>query len=117
MLYRIPISLLEFCKAFDVVDARHKLLSLIFSATLYGYYDYANFILSDEKLATIIGSNDVLELREALLIQRRLTSDRFNDRLYRWFGLLKNYFRYSHNGWAISQEHLGSRRIGPFWWY
>ena len=121
-LYLMPLPrLLVFCDAVDTGIAKHKVISLVLTSILFGYYDYAARILNDEKLVMVIGG-DVAKLildimSKQVHLRGTILGDRIAGKLFRTFGLLTNVFRFTHNDWAILKENLGSRKFGPFWWF
>jgi len=121
-LYLMPLPrLLIFCDSVDAGIAKHKVISLVLTSILFGYYDYAARILNDKKLVMVIGGDDAKLILDMMSRQVHLRGSFLGDRtagmLFRTFGLLTNVFRFTHNDWAISKENLGSRKFGPFWWF
>lgn len=121
-LYLMPLPRLSvFCGQLDAKVAKHKLISLVISALVFGYYDYAALILEDKRFSVIIGFDNCQIILD--LIRRRkyrnysFSGYRLRSTIYGCFGLLTDFFRPTHNDWAISNENLGSRKVGFFWRY
>lgn len=98
-------------------EAQGKLYALVMAVAAYGYNDYALTLLRDEEMRDFWARQDKAALEKYILGRSRFLRFPQNGsgKLYRIFSFLAAIFRPSHNRWAVGDERLGSRKVGPFW--
>ncbi|MEY4467316.1 MAG: hypothetical protein RIR21_1109 [Pseudomonadota bacterium] len=117
-LYFRPLSsLTSWLCEHSADDANWKLYALVMAASAYGYNDYALALIRSDELNQFWVEQNKADLEKYILGRSRFFRIPKNGsgKLYRIFSLLAAFFRPSHNRWAIGDERLGSRKLGPFW--
>ncbi len=117
LYFRSLSTLIAWLQKHSIDDAKAKLHALVMAAATYGYNDYALALIRTDKLSEFWVERDRAVLEQYIL--RRSRFFRFpqvgSGKLYRIFSFIAAIFRPSYNRWAIGDERLGSRRVGPFW--
>lgn len=117
-LYFRPLSTLAaWLHEHALNEAQGKLYALLMAATAYGYNDYALALVRAKEIREFWIGLDKVALEEYILGRSRFFRIPHNGsgKLYRIFSFLAALFRPSHNRWAVGDERLGSRKVGPFW--
>jgi FkbM family methyltransferase len=117
-LYFRPLStLVAWLNEHTPNEAQGKLYALVMAVAAYGYNDYALTLLRAEEMRDFWAGQDKAALEEYILGRSRFFRFPQNGsgKLYRVFSFLAAIFRPSHNRWAVGDERLGSRKVGPFW--
>lgn len=101
----------------DAEVAKSKLQALIVTSVTYGLLDYANTIVNSSITVKYLTQEE----KERILNYMSDMSKGFyplrngNKLLYRIFNVLTHSFKPTHQGWADSEPHLGSRKKLFFW--
>ncbi len=117
-LYFRPLSTLRtWLHSHSTDDAKGKLCALVMATAAYGYNDYALALIRADEMSEFWVEQDKADLERYILRRSRFLRFSQNGcgKLYRIFSFLAAIFRPSHNRWAVGDERLGSRKLGPFW--
>ena len=117
-LFFRPLSGIDdWLSGFSGTEKASKLIMLIISAINYGYPDYAEALLSLPIALKIVPPEKYETIKS--VIQRSMTGFRpfrfGNGRLHMIFDAMAKAVQPTHNGWASTERHLGSRRWKNFW--
>ena len=119
-LFLRPISTLDnWVNGMNSEKATAKLHMLITTAIAYGYIDYADTILKIDFVDKYLSKEDKEAFNNHI---KKLHKSIYPFKngvglLHRFFQVLANCFKPTHEGWASvdSSNHLGSRKKGSFW--
>lgn len=116
-LYLKPITNLELIKKNINIDKFiNKIFSLIYVSIMYGFYDYAEFVLKNKKINKYLDHNQILFLNKYLKKSSKCIRPfkKGNYYLSNVFELIMNIFKYQQNGWSSGGSNLGTRKFWLF---
>jgi len=118
-LYFIPIHRIDkFLETLTDKEKISKLCILFVSTFIYGYLDYSWLIV--QKISKLLGENSEITSRMTKVLKSGKPNLRFftngQGKLYNFFNLLAQPFKPTYRSWSSSENHLGSKRKGYFWY-
>lgn len=110
---RSPHKILEWSSRFTVENASEKVQSAIILGIIYGYLDYSLCILNQPRIGEFLNEEKIKRLKMLISICNRkisvggIVARKFSFLLH----LVYKIFQPTHDGWATSDPHLGSRKM------
>lgn len=117
-LFLRPISTLgSWLSDLDNDTAREKVHMLIVTTIAYGFLDYTSAILRSSFIENYLSESDKSLFSDYInkLSKSFYPFKNGNFMLYQSLNILANSFKPTHQGWASSESHIGSRKRSFFW--
>tara|TARA_Y100000768_G_C23880541_1_gene635013 strand:+ start:44 stop:1003 length:960 start_codon:yes stop_codon:yes gene_type:complete len=116
-LYFKPLNSLEnMSKNLPTDKFTNKIFSLIYTSIMYGYYDYAQFILNNNISNSSLNTDQINFLNKYLIKSSKCIKPfkKGNYYLNNILELITNVFKYQQNGWSSGGSSLGTRKFWLF---
>jgi FkbM family methyltransferase len=112
LYFRDPYEFPKWCDRFNDTEANTKIFMACFMSILYGYHDYALCLLDQQAVIKRMGieKNNALKFSVRKDAQCIRYSFKGSGKIWLLFKLLSKVFETDKEGWADSDQHLGSRK-------